>query len=453
MTDLAVFVDSFDQVPPVWCGAKYTRVVGDAGAYTLVPGPYHGDAARFGGTDNWLGPALMSATDPAGAGDNPYWDAGSFSANVRLGTEGWSGEVCFLAPCFYDGTDAFGILDFPHHWLTVDEGGTVRVVSWRPQPFDYPTIRTLAESAPGAFPLGVWVGVEYRTLIRGDAPPAPEGVCELRLDETLVLVGEGLETVDPQRASTRARYFRFGNIGTLAVNDDEYPLYANAVAVDVDDVCQRCDSAFGGPAPAWRGTHRVALRLPSGPGDAAGLTVVGQPAGENWRACADLPADDTPPVGEADDSYVEKPAGTTPPHPYDLYAIEDFPAFEEGEAGAAAFHWGIVRYSEPGTAPEPGPAVSTVLAWKAPDGVVQGRFLNITGVYEGYGANAVTNDVTGLTNHDLAGMQIGFGSPFEWMASPEQTYWATQRALELWYRPWEPPPPPGAARTWVVWWP
>ena len=443
MTDIATFVDGFDHLPAVWCGAKYTVVGGDPGFHERTAGPYHGEAARFAGSDRWLGPALRSASGPLANGDNPWWDAGSWSANVRLSTAGWSGEVALLAPCYYDVvTEA--VIDWPHHWLTVDASGTVRVVSWRPQPDDYPEIRTLAESAPGVWPLGAWVGVEYRCTIRSDSPPAPVGVCELRLDETLVLAASGLDTTDPQRVAVRARYFRFGNIGTL----EGYTLYANGVTVDVDDVCARCDDALGGPLPPWRGTHRVATRLPVGAGSRTELTVVGQPAGANWAACTDLPAADDPVTGEADPSYVLKSPDAMP---VDLYALDAFPTFAEGAAGAAAFHWGVVRYALPGTAPPVSLATSTAVASRLPGGSVSASFHTIGGLYKCYGGPRPSVDVTALLNTDLAGLEVGFGAGSAPAAAPEQHYRGTQRAVELWYRP-DAPPAPAGAQHWSVGW-
>src|SRR5215831_7498755 len=200
MAEAVVFIESFDHTGPGYAYAKYLHLTG---TYSQVTGPYQGQAARFAGVGNDVGPANQGT----------LWDAGAWSAAVWVDAAGWTGpgEAGLLAPAMWSTAP----LDYPHHWLTVDQTGTLRVRSWAAT--SGATVAVLAQSAAGALPLGAWCRLEYQTQIRGVNTSA--GTVGVRVNGTVVLSASGLVTSDRQRPSNlQADHFRFGQLQTSATN-------------------------------------------------------------------------------------------------------------------------------------------------------------------------------------------------------------------------------------------
>lgn len=427
MSERITFVESFDHAGPAFTPAKYLHALGTT---TEVAGPYHGVAARFGAPGDELGPAARGT----------LWDSGAWSAGVKVDATGWAGagEVAFLAPAYWDGSPTG---DFPHHWLTVDAAGTLRVRSWPPSGS---TTLVLATSAAGALPLGAWARLEYRTQIRGSDTTA--GTLGVRVNGTAVLTATGLQTSDPQRAVIRADHFRFGHLATSAVGEGGVGgLGAGgaAVGVAVDDVCQRQDTALGAALLADRDDpalpHRVVCLFPTGPGLAAELPRTG--AAANWQACAEAPPD-------GDTSTVERqvvPAGVDP-LPVDLYATTPAPAIVEGAAGAALVVWGLAR-----SADSPPRATLRVRDGLGAETSLRGA---VAAAYRYLPYNPLPLSPEGLTDAQLAGLQIGWASRSTAESPRAQTFVGTQVVAELWYRPGAAPEPEpgGAAQRWSVGW-
>jgi hypothetical protein len=435
MAERISFLDSFDHTGPAWAPAKYVHA---AGTYTEVPGPRRGVAARFAARGAELGAARTGAV----------WDSGAWSASLRVDATGWtgSGEVAFLAPCWWSFISE-EVVDFPHHWLTVDSAGTLRVRRWAALPGGPPDTAVLAASAAGALPLGQWVRLEYRTQIRSDSTSA--GTVGVRVDGAEVITASGLVTHDPQRALVQADHFRFGHLQTSTADDGNVGGLGSggeAVPVAVDDVCQRGDTTLGAALLAYRDDpalpHRVVCLRPTGPGSSTEFPVTG--AAANWDACDEVPPD-------GDTSYVERLAvGSSAELPLDLYATAAAPLIVEGSAGAALRVWGLAG-------PASGATRATV-AWRTGLGSTAAAavFLTAAGVpalpYR-YVSGTITSGVEALTDAHLAGLEIGWGSHSSTDAPLAQTYRGTQVVAELWYRPTEPDPEPGGgAQRWSVGW-
>lgn len=438
---MVTWVESFDHQGPAFSPAKYVHVLG---TYTEVAGPYHGVGARFVGRGNELGPARVASN----------WDSGAWSGSVRVDATGWSGagELALLAPSYWTYTSF--LTDFPHHWLTVDSAGTLRVRHWSPT-VPPPATDVLGASAAGALPLGAWVRLEYRTLIRDTAV----GTVEVRVDGAAVLTITGQVTQDPLHLPNVANYIRFGH---LQETPDETGGVgglgggADAVGVAYDDVCERTDPTAGAAALPWRddpvAPHRVVCLFPAGPGDAAELLRTG--AATNWQACAEAPPD-------GDASYVEKVAvATSAELPRDLYLADAAPEIvEDAGAGAALFVRGLAG------SPDGGPAATATLCRR--DGVdiaggappTSTRSVINPGASNGvpvlpyrYLSAAASAFPATLTNAHLAGFQLGWGSHSGSTSGTTQTYRGTQVVAELWYRPGDVAPPEPGAQTWSVGW-
>lgn len=434
MAERVGFIDSFDHAGPTYAPSKYVHA---GGTVTEVTGPYHGVAARFGARGVQLGPARANAN----------WDSGAWSASVRVDSSGWtgSGELALLAPCYWNYNDIDGVIDFPQHWLTVDSAGTLRVRSWASASGS--TTSVLAASASGALPLGAWARLEYRTQIRGATTPT--GTVGCRVNGAVVLDATGLVTGDIQRNVSQCDYFRFGHLDATAGSlggVGGLGSGAEAVGVAVDDVAQRLDTTFGAALLAYRDDpalpHRVVCLRPTGPGQYAEFPRVG--AAANWDAC-----DEAPPDGGT--SYVERVAVASEAElPVDLYATAAAPLFDEG-AGAVLSVWGLAST-------DAGLASTTTLRFRDGDGSETAArvFLLSAGVpalaYR-YARAGPSSAPDGLTNADLAGLEIGWGARFASQAALGQTYRGTQVVAELWYRPAEAPePPPTGGQRWSIGW-
>lgn len=446
MPELVTFLDSFDHMGPGPAAAKYRFF---RGGYDLVPGPFHGQAARFPGERNEVGPGLYGATS---------WRVGAFSANIRVGAGSWDApfpdnpppDLPFLATCWATNDGVY-----PLHWLCVNELGklTVRTFIGPPvPPGGPPNEQSIAGSEPGALPLGGWHAFEYRVRM-GRTPGVGLGSCEVRVDGVLVLAESGLDNTDPNRLGLEADHFRFGNLARWPQDydpEDESPggfdgvavsPGSEAVNVDFDDVCQRMETQVTADAPMlpWRHApgqppHRVVCLRPTGPGRVTEFGVTG--AAANWAACAEVPPDEN-------GSYVTKPAGGDA---LDLYACEAAPAFAEGAPGAALLVCGTAR------SPLATPAATVRVRSGSGLETIGRRFLRST-EYRCVNAALPTELplLETLTNAEVAGLQIGWGR--EGSVANADVYLGTQVVAELWYTPGAAPPLPGAGRGFAFWWP
>ena len=450
MAETVIHLDSFDHYDPAWTGAKYTRVFGTR---THVAGPYGGSAVRFGAPGCWIGPAIVNQSmSSASTGQLWSWVSGAFSAHVRVSGTGWAsgGELCLLAPTHYQPDIGEGT-DYPHHWLTVAEDGTLRVRTWTATTGTATSV--LAASSAGAFPLDAWCFLEYRTVVGGaniwDLPTT--GSVGAQVDGADVLGATGLVTKSVRSTnSTWCRYFKFGSLDAATAGVEGLGAGAPTASADFDDTASRMQDGsrsgvgYGDVIP-FRGRHRVAALAPTGPGSLTGLSVVG--AAANWQAVAEAPPD-------GDTSYVSKAAGVA--NARDLYATAAAPTIDEGAAGATLWIWGLSSTTQ---------EFSPFITQRYLDGTATARTRSTGGslTYRYYAIPLYTESpgafpvVTGLTNARLAGLQIGWGgTEAESAGATDAQYRATQQVAELWQGEPEPPPEPpepsGGGARWSVGW-